>query len=145
MFLHLSVILSTGGVCLSACWDTHSPLGRHPPPVGRHPTWADTPPSRHPPQQTAPPGQTPPPGRHPPPSGRLPQRTVRILLECILVIFAFAINISIESVSIFFAFFVLLFQDHTKSRFFGNIFTPETLSCHHIQFRPRSVDRDPTG
>ena len=21
-----------GGVCLSACWDTHTPLGRHPPP-----------------------------------------------------------------------------------------------------------------
>ena len=36
----LSVILFMGGgVCLSACWDTH-PLGRHPPgqtPPGRHP------------------------------------------------------------------------------------------------------------
>ena len=35
MFLHLSVILPRGGVCLSACWDTH--------PTGRHPYWADTP------------------------------------------------------------------------------------------------------
>ena len=55
MFLHLSVILFTGGclplymlgytpwsdtvgVCLSACWDTppgrHPPLGRQPPPHG---------------------------------------------------------------------------------------------------------------
>ena len=47
MFLHLSIILLTGRVCLSACWDTppswadtaprqtppwaHTPLGRHPP------------------------------------------------------------------------------------------------------------------
>ena len=35
MFLHLSVILSTGGgVCPSACWDT---------PHGQTPPWADTP------------------------------------------------------------------------------------------------------
>ena len=46
------------GVCLSACWDT--------------PPWTDPP---H--------GQTP-----PPPSRRLLQRTVRILLECILVPYA---------------------------------------------------------
>ena len=44
MFLHLSVILSTGG-CLP-----HTPLGRHPP--GRHPL------GRHPTGQTLPPGQT---------------------------------------------------------------------------------------
>ena len=31
MFLHVSVILSTGGgVCLSACWDAHTPSSRHP-------------------------------------------------------------------------------------------------------------------
>ena len=60
MFLHLSVILFTGG-CLPAPWaDTlpwadppgrhtpgRHPLGRHPPgqtsPLGRHPPWADTP------------------------------------------------------------------------------------------------------
>ena len=112
MFLHLSVILSMGGVCPSACWDT--PPDRHPqadtpsgqtPPLGRHPLWADTPS-----------GQTPPLGRHPLWTDPLAQymlgytppaqcilgyttplaqcilrytwlllRTVRILLECILV------------------------------------------------------------
>ena len=47
MFLHLSLILFMGRVCLSACWDTHTtPLGR---------PWADTPP----------PWQTPPLGRYP--------------------------------------------------------------------------------
>ena len=54
MFLHLSVTLSTGGVCLKTCWDTHPPPGRHP--AGGHP-----------------PGQTPHPcpahaGIHTPPS-----------------------------------------------------------------------------
>ena len=70
MFLHLSVshCVHSGGVCFSACWETHpswqTPLGRHP--LGRHP-WKDTP------------GQTPP--------SRWPlQRTVRILLECFLVL-----------------------------------------------------------
>ena len=51
MFLHLSVILFTGGVCLSACWDTHTPQGRYTP---------DRQPPRH-----KPPGQNPPPGRNP--------------------------------------------------------------------------------
>ena len=50
---------SQGGVCLSACWDTHThththtPPGRHPPgrhPLGRQP-WADIPLGRHPPAQ----------------------------------------------------------------------------------------------
>ena len=51
---------SQGGVCPSACWDTPLP-------------WADTPPGRHPPAND--------------PNGRwLLLRTVRILLECILVI-----------------------------------------------------------
>ena len=62
-------------------------LGRHPQvdtPLDRHPL------GRHPPADT-PPADTHPLGRHPPlpcrhPPGRwLPQRTVRILLECILV------------------------------------------------------------
>ena len=80
IFLHLSVILFTGGVCLSACWDATTPPGpgRHPPPRTR---------------QTPPPG----PGRHPPqtrqtppsPGSRLQNMVyewpVRILLECILV------------------------------------------------------------
>ena len=57
MFLHLSVILFTGGpVCLIACWDTHTPLGR-PPQATPHPAdtlRADTSLAKHPP------------GRHPP-------------------------------------------------------------------------------
>ena len=50
MFLHVSVILSTGG-CLA-----NIPLGRHPP--GRHPPLADTPPWQTPPLADTP-GQTP--------------------------------------------------------------------------------------
>ena len=86
MFLHLSVILSMGGGCLPQCM-----LGYTPP---ANPSWADTPqadnthtpPGRHPPGQT-PPRQTPsridtPPADTPRPSL---QRTVRILLEYILV------------------------------------------------------------
>ena len=70
------------------------PPGRHPPCLGRYPPPGQTPPpgktppgqtqpwaDTHPPGQTLP-RQTPPP---PTPSRRLLQRTVRILLECILV------------------------------------------------------------
>ena len=69
MFLHLSVILSTGrGVWTTACWDTQPPAN----PPGRHPL-----------------GQTPSPADTPradtPPSRRLLLRTVCILLQCILV------------------------------------------------------------
>ena len=71
IFLHLSDILFTGGVCLSACWDTTPPPEQTPPP----------------PEQT-PPGADPP--RADPPGSRLQhtvnERPVRILLECILVI-----------------------------------------------------------
>ena len=81
LFLHLSVILFTGGVCLSACWDTpreqtppgaDTPQSRQPP-QSRHPPGADTPRSRHPPgadtppRSRHPPEQTPPGSRHPPP------------------------------------------------------------------------------
>ena len=59
--LHLSVILSMGGVCHSTCW-VYTP-----PP-------ADTPLGRESPRVD------------PPPSWRLLLRTVRILLECILVL-----------------------------------------------------------
>ena len=80
MFLHVSVILFTGGVC-------HTPPGQTPladtprqtPPLGRHPRadppWADTP------------WQTPP--RTDTPSAcwdTVNKRVVRILLECNLVI-----------------------------------------------------------
>ena len=52
-FLHVCVILSTGGgICLIACWDTRS---RHPPRTrSRHPTLVRHPPEvrgRHPPDQ----------------------------------------------------------------------------------------------
>ena len=102
MFLLMSVILSMGGVCLSACWDTtppeQTPLSRHPPRADiSHPLAADTPQSRHHPQAD-PPGADPPradppradtPEQTPPPESRLQhtvnERPVRILLECILV------------------------------------------------------------
>ena len=117
MFLHLSVILFTGGmVCLSACWDTtpreaptweahpppgsaHTPPGKHPP--GSTPSWEAHPPGITPsPWEAHPPGRTPslrgahPPGRTPPPRRRLPLRTVRILLECILVLYIETVTIS---------------------------------------------------
>ena len=64
MFLHLSVILSTGGgFCFSACWDTSPPGTRPPgadPPGSRHPPGADTP------QEQTPPRSRPPWSRHPP-------------------------------------------------------------------------------
>ena len=91
MFFQASVILLTGGVCLSACWDTTHPPEQTPPlgadtlleqtlpPRSRHPPRAD-PPSRHPPR-----------GRYPPPREQsmlgdtVNARAVRILLECNLV------------------------------------------------------------
>ena len=76
MFLLVSVILLTEGVCLSACWDTTPPPPSRPP-RSRH----------HPPEQT-PPRSRHPRSRHPPPGSRLRhtvnERPVRILLECIL-------------------------------------------------------------
>ena len=70
-----------GGVfVLSACWDT--PPGQTSPRADT--PWPDTPMGRHPNGQT-PPGQTPPRADTPSPSRRLLLRTVRILLECILV------------------------------------------------------------
>ena len=63
-----------GGVCLSACWDTHThplgvdtpPIADTPPPPSQHPLGADTPRSRHLPGSRHPPEQTPPRSRHPP-------------------------------------------------------------------------------
>ena len=49
IFLHLSVILFTEGVCLSACWDA--------PPPPRRPTQKEAPPCQgDPPRQGDPPG-----------------------------------------------------------------------------------------
>ena len=57
MFLYLSVILFTGGgVCPSACLDTHTP-GRHTP--EQTSPWADTPLGRSSQWANNPPGQTP--------------------------------------------------------------------------------------
>ena len=77
MFLHLSVILSTGGGCLLQCKYTpprQTPLllGRHP--LGQTPPWANTPLGRHPmgryPRADTPWAETPlgsnPPSRYPP-------------------------------------------------------------------------------
>ena len=74
IFLHLFVILFTGGFCLSACWDT--PLG------------ADSPPEQTPLEQNLPPGSRPP-QEQTPLGSRLQHMVyewpVGILLECILV------------------------------------------------------------
>ena len=62
MFLHVCVILFTGGVCLSTCWDTPQqadppgqgdPLARHPPQQGD--PLARRPPGKAPPWQRRPP------------------------------------------------------------------------------------------
>ena len=64
MFLHLSVILFTGGGCLPQCMlGYHPPTEADTPPHGRHPLEADTPPrsrSLPPWKQTPPQKQTPP-------------------------------------------------------------------------------------
>ena len=86
-FLHLSVILCTGGVSASVHAGMHTLLGAD------TPFWEQTPPSgsRHPLlgadtpwEQTSPGADTPLPLGADLPSRRLLLRTVRILLECIL-------------------------------------------------------------
>ena len=83
IFLHLFVILFTGGVCHSACWNT-TPLSRRPP-------TKETPLPRRPPYQGNPPGQGDPPWQGDPSNaehaGRYGQRgRYESLLECNLVI-----------------------------------------------------------
>ena len=100
IFLHLSVILFTGG-CLPQCMlGYHTPPGAdNPPPQSRHPpsrhhpkqtpTLEQTPPEQTPQGADTPPEQTPPWSRHPPGSRlqhTVNERSVRILLECILVV-----------------------------------------------------------
>ena len=75
----LSFCPQRGGRCLPQCMLGYTPPGQTPPPADT--PWANTPLCRHPPPQA----DTPSPGRHPP-SRRLLLRTVRILLECILVL-----------------------------------------------------------
>ena len=66
IFLHLFVILFTGGgVSLGACWET-TPPGADTPPRADTPLGVDTPPEQtHPPEQTSPPEQTCPPEQTP--------------------------------------------------------------------------------
>ena len=80
MFLQASVILLTGGVCLSACWDstpprTRHPGSRHPPEQTHHPP---DPRSRHTPQEQIPPAQS-------MLGDTVNARAIRILMECKLV------------------------------------------------------------
>ena len=86
MFLHVSVILFTGGVWPIACWDAPpGTRGRHPPATrGRHPSGS------RPPSIPQPPGADPPRTRHPPFTqcmlGEMgKERAVCIPLECNLV------------------------------------------------------------
>ena len=104
MFLQASVCPQGGWGCLPQCMvGYHTPQSRHTHPPGadtpleqtppradtpreQTPPRADTPWSRHPPEQTLPP-----PGADtlPPPEIRSLLRTVRILLECNLVLLKF--------------------------------------------------------
>ena len=70
-FLHVSVILFTEGVYISACWDSGPPRSRHPP-------GAYTPPEQTPPRADPPPAQC-------MLRDTANNRAVRILLECMLV------------------------------------------------------------
>ena len=93
MFLLVSVILFTGGVCLSACWDM-TPWEAGPPRKQASPPQKQA----SPPGEQAPPGSRHPPGKQtspkagtPPPRHTVNERPVRILLECILVYCYFSI------------------------------------------------------
>ena len=89
IFLHLSVILFTGG-SLPQC-KLGSPLGADTPPWSRHPPREDTHPWEQTPLEQTPPWEQtpPPPGADSPLASKLRhtvnERPVRILLECILV------------------------------------------------------------
>ena len=69
-YVFTPVCLSTGGIYLSACWDTTTPRSRHPPGAGTPPE-AGTPREQTPPRAGTPQEQTPPPpgSRHPPADG----------------------------------------------------------------------------
>ena len=98
MFLHVSVILSTegGGLQGEAPWTGRPPDQADPPWAGKPPPRPGRPPGPgRPPQtgQTPRAGRTPPDHADPPPGSRLQntvyERPVHILLECILVMWAF--------------------------------------------------------
>ena len=104
MFLQ-ACVCPGGDVCLSACWDTtpweqkppHPPEQPAPPPEQTHPLEQTTTRSRHPPPGADPPGTDTPPEQTPP---RPLLRTVRILLECILVLNCFSPNLMIKFLSL---------------------------------------------
>ena len=85
IFLHLFVILFTGGVCLNACWDTTPPRNRPPraDPLGSRPPWSRLPPpGADPPRTDTPRDQTPPRTRppradNPPPPPREADSSIR--------------------------------------------------------------------
>ena len=104
MSLLVSVILSTGGVCLSACWDTatppkkeappgqgdplpirppcqETPLPRRPPkrrPPAKETLWKENPPKRrHSPKKEEPPTKETPPKKEGPPPGPHPRGKLR--------------------------------------------------------------------
>ena len=101
MFLHLSVILFTGGCVCHGDMHVGGTVWQTPPTPGKHPLWVDIPSGRHPPGQT-PARQTPPSPVHAGIHTPLPsacwdthplhsacldtanKRAVRIQLECIL-------------------------------------------------------------
>ena len=116
IFLHLFVILFTGGVCLNACWNTNPPLDQTPPTPGPgRPPRSDTPLDQTPPRDQAEPPRDqaepprdqadPPPGSDTPQGSRLQhtvyERPVRILLECILVHYKISKMFSLERVNPF--------------------------------------------
>ena len=91
MFLHVSVILSTGGGLQGeAPWTGRPPDQADPPWAGKPPPGPGRPPQTG---QTPRAGRTPPGPCRPPPGSRLQntvyERPVRLLLECILVMWAF--------------------------------------------------------
>ena len=70
----------SGGGCLPSAYWVYTPLGRHP--TWADTPWADTTLEAHTPLLKHPPGSTTPPSRRP------QQPTVRFLLECFLVYFS---------------------------------------------------------
>ena len=81
---YMCVCLSTGGGGLPQCMLGYRPREQAPPRAGS-PPGAGTPQEQAPPREQAPPQNRHPPEQATPPSRRLLLRTVRILLECILV------------------------------------------------------------
>ena len=119
-FTTIRNVLRQGYVFTGVCESVHGGWCGRPPPPGRHPPRQTYPLADIPPQQT-------PPGRHnPPPWPDLPsptrwllQRTVRILLECILVL-----NLCLR---IHWIFFFLM-----RKAFHSSFFRLPAAQCWHF-------------